>query len=136
MTDPCSTAGHEATAAVAKCDGCRRPFCDNCIVELMGRNLCAECKGRDVRDLQRSSTVTFKEPGEALLWAIVGIFICGIILEPIALAKGISAMNKIKADPQLPGHGTALAAVIISSIFTVVYVIAIILMVSSGSLGR
>jgi hypothetical protein len=51
-----------------------------------------------------------KEAGEALTYAILGIFCVGIILEPIAIFKALKAKRLMRDDPQLTGAGKANAA--------------------------
>ncbi len=67
-----------------------------------------------------------KEAGEALAYAIIGIFCFGIILEPIAIFKALKAKKMIAADPTLTGGGQATAALIISSVLLGLSVIGIL----------
>jgi len=64
-----------------------------------------------------------KEAGEALTYAIVGIFCCGIILEPIAIQKALQAKKMINADPRLSGMGKANTALILGIIGLVLWVV-------------
>ncbi len=43
---------HQDAAASAPCARCERPFCSECVVEIVGRLYCAPCKVEQVRDLQ------------------------------------------------------------------------------------
>jgi hypothetical protein len=45
--------GHPEVLTNRTCAGCGRPFCDNCLVELQGRHLCADCKTASLTTLQR-----------------------------------------------------------------------------------
>lgn len=130
MPGPC--ANHPGVEATRTCAGCRREFCDGCVVELGGWTYCGSCKNAAVAASQ--TVQEFKLPREALTYAIVGIFCCGIILEPIAIWKGLDALNQIKRDPRLPGKGTATAAVVIGSIF-LLFNIAYVGLVLTGNLS-
>lgn len=60
------------------------------------------------------ATIPCKEATEALTYAIVGIFCCGIILEPYALMKAREAKRIIEMNPQMTGSGKATAATVIA----------------------
>jgi hypothetical protein len=112
MPVPCTN--HPTVEATRTCAGCRRPYCDNCVVELGGWTYCGPCKNSAVAASQ--SVYEFSLPKQALTISIVGFFCCGIILGPIGIYKGIDALNQIKANPQLPGHGMAIAAIVVGAI--------------------
>lgn len=118
MSGPC--ANHPAADSTKECAGCHRVFCDSCIVELGGWTYCGNCKNSVVAS--SIGVQEFKLPNEALLYAVVGIFCCGIILEPIAIWKGADALMKIGKDPRLPGKGTAIAAIVLASIILILNV--------------
>lgn len=132
MAGPCPN--HPGVEATHQCAGCRRVFCVNCVVEMGGFIYCGTCKNRAVRDAQ--TLIEYKLPGEALTYSIVGFFCCGFILGPIGIIKGMRALGEIKANPQLPGHGKAIAAVTIGIIVTILNIIGIILNVLMKSQGR
>lgn len=100
---------HPAVEAAQHCPQCGRPFCNDCLVELQGMKYCGACKNARVRDLTQRIE-TYKLPGEALTYAIVGIIICGIVVEPMALVKARRALKEIEANPALPGREKAVAA--------------------------
>lgn len=102
---------HAGVEAVVRCSECRKPYCDNCVVELRGEPYCGPCKNRKVRE--RLFLPAYKKPADALKYAIVGIVCCGIILEPIAIYKAWTALAEIRRNPSLPGKGMAVAALII-----------------------
>jgi Domain of unknown function (DUF4190) len=68
--------------------------------------------------------------GEAvasMICGIVSLFFIGIILGPIAICLGVSAKNKIKANPQaLTGGCQATAGIVTGSIAVALYAIIII----------
>ena len=106
---------HAGVAAVDRCAGCSEALCANCLVEIRGRKYCGQCKvmAIDRPPVIETETRPCKEAGEALTYAIIGIFCCVIILEPIAIAKAIQAKKKISLNPRLSGSGKATAALII-----------------------
>ena len=71
-----------------------------------------------------------KEAKEALIWAIVGIFICGIILGAVAIVKAAKAKELIANNPRLSGSGQATAAMIIGIIAVILHVAGVLINVS------
>jgi hypothetical protein len=78
---------------------------------------------------------TLPEAKEALKYAIIGIFCFGIILGPMAIAKGASAKKQIAMDPRYEGEGMATAAQIIGGIVCLIYVINLIVLISGIASG-
>ncbi|UCG85627.1 MAG: DUF4190 domain-containing protein [Gemmatimonadota bacterium] len=121
---------HLGVEAVDRCAGCSEAFCSDCLVEIQGRSYCSECKIMAVRDgappIPEGQMKPCKEAGEALTFAIVGIFCLGIILEPIAISKALKAKRLIEADPRLTGSGKATAALTIGIIALVFWVLGIL----------
>lgn len=111
VTVDCRT--HPGTAAVATCAGCAESYCSNCLVDIRGARYCASCKSMAV------TTPVAGEPcllaGEALKYAIIGVFIFGIVLGPMAISKGLAAKKLISANPTMSGGGKATAAIIIGA---------------------
>ena len=110
---------HPGVEAVDRCGGCSEAFCGNCLVEIQGQKLCGSCKVMAIQGqppIPPEPTRTCKEARDALMWAIFGLFCCGIIFEPIALHKASNAKKMIDADPTLGGRGMATAATIIAVI--------------------
>ncbi len=62
----------------------------------------------------------------ALVCSIAGLFVCGILVEPIALVLSIVALKKIRDDPNLQGHGMAIAGMVISIVAIVLAVLAVL----------
>lgn len=73
-----------------------------------------------------AATVPCKEADEALKYSIVGLFCFGIILEPIAISKALKARKMIETNPRLTGSGKATAALIISCIGLLLWVLGLI----------
>jgi hypothetical protein len=119
---------HPDVLAVERCAGCAEPFCSNCLVDMQGQKYCASCKVMAVsgQPMVEEATIPCKEAGEALVYAIVGLFCCGIILEPIAIAKAMKAKKMMEANPRLTGSGKATAALVIAIIGLVLWVLSMI----------
>jgi hypothetical protein len=79
------------------------------------------------------ATIPCKEAGEALTYAIVGIFCFGIIMEPIAISKALKAKKMIEMNPQLTGSGKATAALVIAIIALILWVLGMFARVSKYS---
>lgn len=73
-----------------------------------------------------------KEASEALTFAIVGLFIFGIILGPIAIVKANKASKMIQADPRLQGAGKVTAAYIIGILIILAHVLLFVGVFASG----
>lgn len=78
------------------------------------------------------ATIPCKEATEALTYAIIALFCCGIILGPIALSKASKAKKMIALNPNLSGSGKVTAATIIAIIAIVVSVIGIVLKLAAA----
>jgi len=76
------------------------------------------------------ATIPCKEAGEALIIAIIGLFCCFFILEPIAIFKALKAKKMIAMNPQLTGSGKATAALIIAIVGIILSVLGIIAQIS------
>ena len=121
---------HPDVAAVDRCAGCAEAFCGDCLVDLKGKKYCANCKvmvlaGKNPQPPE-SDLHPCPEAGEALKYAIIGIFCFGIILEPIAINKALKAKKLIAANPNLTGEGKANAALVIGVLALVLWVIGMI----------
>jgi hypothetical protein len=121
---------HPEVAAVDRCAGCAEPFCANCLVDIQGQKYCAACKTMALRGgvppITEEATIPCKEAGEALTYAIFGIFCFGFILEPIAIMKASKAKKMIAMNPRLSGSGKANAAFIIGIVGFILWIIGMI----------
>lgn len=121
---------HPEVVAADRCAGCAEPFCNDCLVEIQGKKYCASCKTMAMRGgappVVEEATIPCKEAKDALIYAIVGIFCFGIILEPIAISKALKARKMMEMNPQLTGSGKATAALIIGIVALVLWVLSII----------
>lgn len=129
---------HPAVVANVACSACAEPFCDSCLVTVKGQKYCAECKNSAIKGdsvvANQGPAGVCEEAGEALKYAIIGIFCFGPILGPIAISKALKAKKAIKENPRLEGSGKATAAMIIGIFDLVLGVIYIIAQI--GRAGR
>jgi hypothetical protein len=124
---------HPTVAAVDRCAGCAESFCSDCLVEIQGQKYCGACKVLAVQKGQyvpEAATQPCKEASEALIYAIIGIFCLGIILEPIAISKALKAKKMMAANPNLTGSGKATAALVIGIVALVLWVLGVIVRLS------
>lgn len=126
---------HPGVPVFDRCVACAEPFCSDCLVEIQGQKYCASCKVMAVQGNPVAAIASrpCKEATEALTMAIIGLLICGIILEPMAISKANKAKAKIAADPTLTGSGKVTAAITIGVIGLALWVIGMI--VRFASLG-
>jgi hypothetical protein len=119
---------HPDVQAVDRCAACAEAFCPNCLVEIQGQRYCASCKVMAVKGqpVVEQGTIPCKEAGEALTYAIIGLFCFGIILEPIALIKASKAKKMMALNPRLTGSGKATAATVIAIVVLALWVLGII----------
>ena len=102
-------------------------------MEMHGQKYCGSCKVLAVQGAPviEGAMLPCKEAGEALKYAIIGIFCFGIILEPIAIAKALKAKKIMALNPRLSGAGKATAALTIGIVALVLWVIGMIARVST-----
>jgi hypothetical protein len=98
-----------------------------------GAFYCGVCKNDVVRNVQRVEG--YKLPGEALTYSIVGLFCCGIILEPMAIIKARQAMKEIEANPALPGREKAVAAFWIGIVGLVLWGLSMVVNIGAAIMG-
>ncbi len=119
---------HPDVQAADRCTGCQEAFCENCLVDINGQKYCADCKLMTVKEapVVEEATIPCKEAGEALKYALIGIFCFGIILGPMAISKASKAKKMIQANPRLSGLGKANAGMIIGIIVMILWVLGMI----------
>ena len=129
---------HPNVPAVARCEGCHELFCDNCLVTVQDRDYCGDCKVMAVREapLLEDRLIPCPEAGEALKYAIIGIFCFGIILEPIAISKALKAKKLMEMNPNLTGAGKATAALVIAVVALILWVLGLFVRLSELNGGR
>lgn len=114
---------HAERAAVQDCDRCGRPFCDDCVVALGGRRLCAACKRLHVRDLIRDEEVSDRRAHNAFVTALLGIMCMWCVLCPMALGQGITALRSPARGRAARDRWKAVAAIVISGCTLGAYVL-------------
>src|SRR5262245_44228671 len=81
------------------------------------RSVCSYCRAvtnPHVRD--RASGASAPGAVAALVYGLIGLFICGVIFGPIALIKSAEARQAIAQDPTLDGGGLATAGLVLGII--------------------
>lgn len=107
---------HPATAGAAPCAGCAARFFEDRLVTVRGRTFCGSCKGAAVAGLPppTAGTIRCREADQALRLAILGVFILGPILEPVALVRASQARRLIVGDTRLAGDAKVAVATAIA----------------------
>jgi len=127
---------HPGVDAVDRCAGCAEAFCSDCLVTIHGQQYCGECKVMAARGepppVPEEQQRECEEASSALRYAIIGIFCFGIILEPIAISKALTAKRMIEADPRLSGIGKANAALWIGTIVLIFWGLGILARISQA----
>lgn len=76
----------------------------------------------------------------SLILAIVGIFICGILLGPAAIVEGVKARKRIRlSNGRLTGDGLAIAGIVIGILtltVTAIYLVIVIIAASKSPSSR
>lgn len=67
----------------------------------------------------------------SLVWGIVGLFICGVVFGPIAIARASSAKKAMASNPTYGGGGYATAGMVLGIIDLVAF--ALIVMARAGA---
>jgi hypothetical protein len=118
---------HPEVEAAAPCSYCRRPFCSGCLVELVGRLLCAECKETALREILATQR-RHPQALPALIVPIVGLLTCVFlpVTSSVGLWLGWRALREIQADPRYSGRTLALAGLVVSGATLADWVIALI----------
>ena len=107
---------HPATAAAAPCAQCAAPLCEDCRVTAQGRSWCRACLTATVALLPppTAGTIRCREADQAFRLALIGIFVLGPVLEPIALVRASQARRLIAADTRLAGDAKVAIATAIA----------------------
>jgi hypothetical protein len=105
------------------------PSCRNVIT--MGLPLCPFCNGITSPDgIYHGPKVNAPGAVQALVYGIVGLFICGIIAGPIAISKANQAKREIAGNPTYGGEGLATAGMVMGVLDIIAW--AIIMMMRMG----
>lgn len=125
---------HPDREAVDRCVGCAEPFCPDCLVDIQGQKYCGSCKVMAVQGappVVEEATIPCKEATESLVYAIIGLFCCGIIFGPVAISKALKAKKMMEMNPRLSGSGKATAGLVIGIIAAVLHVLGLIVNVAT-----
>ena len=115
---------HPGVAAVGYCALCAESFCPDCLDSGGTGARCRPCfLGTTAGAVPEGSFLRVAGPvpcrlaTEALIMSLIGVVCFGIILEPLALYRGIKARKEIRESPYpMSGEGVATAAIIIASV--------------------
>lgn len=116
---------HPLAATSEVCADCGRPFCENCLADLMGRRLCAECKERSVRGVtRRLERHALAIP--ALVVPLAGyLTLCLVpVTSPIGFYLGYKVVREVEENPSLSGRSAGLMAMVISGALLVNWLLA------------
>ena len=138
MSETIACQNHPTIPALDRCAGCAEPFCGNCMVELFGQRYCGSCKVMAIKDQPMPDMGIYpcKEAQTAMVLAIVGMFIFGIILGPVALSQAHKATQMLDSNPQFTGRDKVRAARIIGIFALVLGIINCISAISMQSHSR
>jgi hypothetical protein len=117
-------------------DGCAKPGCseDTKKCPMCGETIkavalkCKHCGEYLDKSLKKDEAPVgpLKEATDSLKYSLIGIFCIGFILGPIAVVKGIKALNMIREEPRYEGKGKAIAGIIIGSLECLLYIFALL----------
>ncbi len=117
---PC--ARHPANAAVTACGRCGDFVCNVCATPVEGAVLCVRCfEFRHTQGDLYAQKLSFGLPKTSLTCGILSVLCMGfcwlgIVLGPIAIISGISAVRRIRRQPALPGEKLAIAGIVLGSV--------------------
>jgi Prokaryotic RING finger family 1 len=102
-------------------------LCRNCNGTLtLGTPMCPMCRAITSPDgIYHGPKTTVPGATKALVMSIVGIFLCGIILGPLAISTANQAKKTMATDPSYSGEGILTAATVIGVIDIIGWAIAI-----------
>jgi len=103
--------------------------CRNCGYSIaIGTQICPMCRAITSPDgIYHGPKRNAPGAVASLVMGIVGLFICGLILGPLAISKANDAKNAMALDPTLGGRGLATAGTVIGVIAIVGWAIAMLM---------
>ncbi len=129
-------ANHPQVEARGTCASCGRPYCADCLVDLLGQGLCGPCRDVRLAGMQGSSlgpqrpetwsdrVIPTRNP-PALTGYYLGIFglapCLGLALSPAALVLGLLGLRQVRLYPELPGRVHAIIAVVLGALGTLAH---------------
>jgi hypothetical protein len=122
---------HPQVEASAYCPDCTYPYCAACMVEFMGQQLCGRCRDLRLAQMQgqgpeRPLTVTDHLVPTRNPMALTGYYVgvaslipcLGLLAGPAAIVLGVKGKRALRENPNLPGQGHAMTAVILGTVTT------------------
>ncbi|HEU4390224.1 MAG TPA: hypothetical protein VFV34_20650, partial [Blastocatellia bacterium] len=127
---------HPGVQALSRCAGCAEMFCSNCLIDMYGQKYCGACKVMAVQGQPVVAEVMrpCKTANQALIFSLVALVpICffPLVFGGLGISNALKARKEMEQDPLLTGSGKATAALVISSIAIFLYVIGIVIFVTS-----
>ncbi len=111
-------------AGLMYCPGCRHPI-------PVSAPICPSCRAIASPDgIYHGPKINAVGATASLVYGIIGLFICGIVLGPVAISKASSAKQAIRSDPTLSGNGLATAGVVLGVLDIVGFVIIMLVRLS------
>ncbi len=105
------------------CDGCGRSFCESCLVGILGRTLCEECKFVAVKGVTAPRR---RHPNATLVMVlpIVGyITHLALFTGPIGLYLGRKMLTEVSEDPNYTGRTLAMVGMMVSGASLVAWIV-------------
>jgi Domain of unknown function (DUF4190) len=101
---------------------------------VMSAGICPFCRAITSPDgIYRGPLTNAPGATAALVYGILGLFICNIILGPIAIIKANNAKAAIAADPTLKGAGMATAGTVLGILDICLFVIYLLIKFGGSS---
>ena len=120
---------HALAKTEERCAGCAEPFCQTCLVEVVGRKYCGACKVTAVKappSLIGEGEASCEAATKALTYSIIGIFF-GLAFGPLAIFKAIEARKQLAEDYRFYGLAKANVALLLGIAVSALWVIALVL---------
>jgi Domain of unknown function (DUF4190) len=108
--------------------------CPHCRTPLpIGTPICNVCRGITSPDgIYHGPTMTAPGATAALVYGIIGLFICGIVFGPLAISKANEAKRAIAESPTYSGAGMATAGTVLGIIDLIAWAIIVMMRLSAG----
>jgi hypothetical protein len=104
---------HPETETEAACARCGTLLCGDCLVQVLGKQLCAACRDREVREMEHSFEVNDRLAREALIYSGIGL-IC-TLMAPFGIVKGARALRELPPQQRGP-RALAILAIVLGTI--------------------
>jgi hypothetical protein len=102
------------------------PSCRSAI--MVGSQICPACRAITSPDgLYHGPKINAPGATQALVYGIIGLFVCGVILGPVAISKANGAKRAMASDPTLGGEGMATAGIVLGILDIVGWAIIMVL---------